>query len=107
MLAALTASSMVSKIPMSRNGAEAEADDDEVGADALRDKIDFLLAKSSHGALILSILLGAADFPAIHDGHDDRVAGSVLRREGLACRTTRGDQHQLARAGADRIDGHH
>src|ERR1039457_2582305 len=57
--------------------------------------------------LVLLVLVHAADFPAIDDCHDDRVAGTVLGRKRLARGTAGGDEDQFAGAGAHSIRRHH
>src|ERR1017187_10332280 len=114
-LAAFTASSIVSKMPMSRSGA-GECPDDEAGADAptrpvrsatIRCAISSISCSERLAmASILSILLRAADFPRVHDRHDNGVAGAIFGREGLAGRTARGHEHQFARADAHSVDRH-
>jgi hypothetical protein len=58
-------------------------------------------------AIVLPVFLDAADLPRVDDRHDDRVAGPVLRGDGLAGGAAGGHEDELARADPDRVDSHH
>src|SRR5262245_60819243 len=53
----------------------------------------------------LLVFLGVADGPAVDDGQDHGVDGAFVGDRGLPRGAAGGDEHDLVRAGADRVGG--